>query len=316
MIVGIPNALLYPKYHTFMETFFKELGADVLTSPNTNRHILDEGVKYCVDEACLPVKVFHGHVAWLKDKCDAILIPRIMQVRGKEYICPKFCGLTEMVSNSIPDLPILLGDPIYLNNSEKFVKWAIKTGSVVNKNMNVISDAFTTALNAQMNSTCGLNDNSHNLKVALLGHPYCIYDEFINMSIVKKLSKLDIGVITGENVSQKNIQEEVNTLYKRPFWNFAKNIYGSSLHLYKNKKIDGIIYISSFACGIDSVLIEMLQIDMPDIPFLVLKIDEQTGEAGFDTRIEAFSDMLQRRNKLGDNISTYGQRLSCIKSSI
>jgi predicted nucleotide-binding protein (sugar kinase/HSP70/actin superfamily) len=28
---------------------------------------------------------------------------------------------------------------------------------------------------------------------------------------------------------------------------------------------------------------------------LVLKIDEQTGEAGFDTRIEAFTDMLERR---------------------
>ena len=63
------------------------------------------GAQYCVDEACLPVKVFHGHVCYLKDKCDLLFIPRIMQLYKDEYICPKFCGLPEMVINSIPGLP-------------------------------------------------------------------------------------------------------------------------------------------------------------------------------------------------------------------
>jgi len=32
-----------------------------------------------------------------------------------------------------------------------------------------------------------------------------------------------------------------------------------------------------------------------DMPFLSLVVDEHTGEAGFQTRLEAFVDLLQRR---------------------
>lgn len=110
MKIGIPKGLLYYKYHPFFMTFFTELGAETIVSEDTNKSILDQGVRYCVDEACMPVKVFHGHVASLRDKCDAILIPRIMQVRKREYICPKFCGLPEMVVYNIPDLPTRVFD--------------------------------------------------------------------------------------------------------------------------------------------------------------------------------------------------------------
>ena len=79
MKVGIPKGLMYCKYHPFLVTFFSELGAEIIVSEDTNKDILDAGVKYCVDDACLPVKVFHGHVDSIKDKCDLLIIPRIMQ---------------------------------------------------------------------------------------------------------------------------------------------------------------------------------------------------------------------------------------------
>ena len=48
-------------------------------SPKTNRDILNTG-QACVDEACLPVKVFHGHVDYLKDKVDYIFIPKFISL--------------------------------------------------------------------------------------------------------------------------------------------------------------------------------------------------------------------------------------------
>ena len=42
-------------------------------------------------------------------------------------------------------------------------------------------------------------------------------------------------------------------------------------------------------------VIELVKNRLSDFPFLILKIDEHTGEAGFNTRIEAFVDMLERR---------------------
>lgn len=294
MIVGIPKGLLYYKYYPFLHTFFTELGAEIITSDNTNKEILNEGVKYCVDDACLPVKIFHGHVFSLRDRCDIIVIPRIMQLRNKEYICPKFCGLPEMIINSIPDMPRTIIEPIYATSRKQLYSWAEVAGSIITKDRFRIKKAFNEALIKQKNYTTGIKDKDYRLNIALVGHPYNIYDTFTNMNVVEKLNKLGVGIITEEYISDNLIDEEVVKLYKKPFWTFARNSYGFAVHSVKEKKIDGIIYISSFACGIDSVVIELIKDKIDDFPFMILKLDEHTGEAGLNTRIEAFADMLER----------------------
>ncbi|MDD3692990.1 MAG: acyl-CoA dehydratase activase-related protein [Oscillospiraceae bacterium] len=306
MKVGIPKGLLYYKYGVFMKTFFDKLGAEIVVSPDTNRQILNEGVKYCVDEACLPIKVFHGHVSYLKDKCDVIFIPRIMSIREKEYICPKFCGLTEMIANSIPDLPFLLGEPIYWTPKEKLMKWALNTGKYLTNDKQKIKKALESALSKQNKTKNTIKQPKLKYKVALLGHPYSVYDPFLNMDLVKKLNRLNVEIITEDAVDDKSIDFEVNKLFKKPFWTFARNTYGAAVNLVKGQKIDGVVYISSFACGIDSVLIELIEHETPNLPFIVLKIDEHTGEAGFNTRIEAFADMLGRRLNFAYNNTAYG----------
>lgn len=317
MKIGIPKALLYFKYHPFIETFFTELGAEIITSQDTNKKILNLGSKYCVDEACLPVKVFHGHVASIKDKCDILFIPRIMQLREKEFICPKFCGLPEMVMNSIPDLPECITTPIYAYSKKSLKAFAIKAGSCITKSRSKINNAFEIALSIQNEYRCGIKNNKYNLNVALVGHPYNIYDTYTNMNIVTKLNKLGIGVITEENFQDNLFDLQINALYKKPFWTFAKNSYGFSTYAAENKMIDGIIYISSFACGIDSVVIELIKDRLGEFPFLILKIDEHTGEAGFNTRLEAFADMLERRCYLDENnLSAFREHSVCLKSSI
>jgi Uncharacterized protein conserved in bacteria len=295
MKVGIPKGLLYYKYYPFIESFFTELGAEIITSPDTNKDILDSGVKYCVDEACLPVKVFHGHVAYLKDKCDIIFIPRIMQLNEREFICPKFCGLPEMVLNSIPDMPKAIISPIYASSEKRLKSWARSVGLLFTKNFLRIDKAYKISLRKQEEYNCGIKNEDFHLNVALVGHPYNIYDNFTNMNVVKKLNKLGIGIISEENIEADIINNQVKDLFKKPFWTFAKKSYGFSTYLAENKRIDGIVYISSFACGIDSVVIELIKNRLGDFPLLILKIDEHTGEAGFDTRLEAFADMLERR---------------------
>lgn len=295
MKVGIPNGLLNYKYSAFLEKFFSELGADIVRSPDTNKTILDEGVKNCVNEACLPIKIFHGHVNAIKYKCDLMVIPRIMQLSEHEFICPKFCGLPEMIINSIPNMPKVTMVPIYATSKEKLYKWIVSTGSLITTNKKRIRDAYDKALIAQDEYEIGIKSDGYKLNIALIGHPYNIYDKFVNMNLVKKLNKLGVGIITEEFIDEASIADKTTELFKRPFWTFAKNAYGASTYLAENKKINGIVYISSFACGIDSVVIDLIKQKVKDFPFLVLKVDEHTGESGFDTRIEAFVDMLERK---------------------
>lgn len=118
--VGIPRALLYYNFYPFWKTFLTELGAEVIVSPPTNRHILSDGVKYAVDEVCLPVKIFFGHVISLKDKVDYLFIPRIASIEKKFFICAKFWGLPDVIRNSLEDIPPLLNTDIDLNRKSLF----------------------------------------------------------------------------------------------------------------------------------------------------------------------------------------------------
>ncbi|MBU3173772.1 acyl-CoA dehydratase activase-related protein [Clostridium estertheticum] len=311
MKVGIPKGLLYYKYYPFIKRFLSELGVEIITSTDTNKNILNEGIKYCVDEACLPIKIFHGHILDIKDKCDLLIIPRFMRVRQREFICPKFCGLPEMILCSISNMPKVMTEPIYATSEKELYAWCKNLANMITKDKHKTKVAFNNALEEQRKTKFGIKDEGYKITIALVGHPYNLYDTFINMDIVKKLNKLGVGVITEEYVSEEQIKSEVNTLFKRPFWTFASNSYGFTTSISKNKEIDGAIYISSFACGIDSVVIELIKDKLYGFPLLVLKVDEHTGEGGIDTRIEAFIDMIERKNKNEDNISTFRQHTSC-----
>jgi predicted nucleotide-binding protein (sugar kinase/HSP70/actin superfamily) len=292
--VGIPKGLLYHKYHPFAKRFFNELGSEIIESVDTNRVTLNEGSSYCVDEACLPIKIFHGHVANIKDKCDVLIIPRIMSEYKNEFICPKFCGLPEMITSSIPGIPRITKAPIYLNSKNKLYDWCMDVGSMITKDQNKIRFAYKSGMEEQKKHKTGLMDENYRINIALVGHPYNVYDNFTNMDIVKKLNKLGVGVRTEETLGEVLINQMSKELYKRPFWTFARKSYGFSTHMAVNRRVDGIVYISSFACGIDSVVIELIKNKIEYFPFLILKVDEHTGEAGFNTRIEAFVDMLGR----------------------
>ncbi|NLG87974.1 MAG: 2-hydroxyglutaryl-CoA dehydratase [Clostridiaceae bacterium] len=295
MRIGIPKGLLYYRYHAFFETFFSELGSEIIVSEQTNKDILDMGVQFCVDEACLPVKVFHGHAASIKDRCDYLIIPRIMSICKKEYICPKFCGLPEMIIHSIPSVPKVSVDPLYMRNDKELFKWCLSAGSAVTRDSAAIKKAFVSAKKAQKKSRTGIIEPGRRLTVMLAGHPYVVNDDYLNMGIFNKLRAKGIGIITEEFVSDGETREEVKRLVKKPFWTFQRRIFGAACVLIKKNLINGIIYLSSFACGIDSVIIDLIRHFVGDFPMLVIKLDEHTGEAGVDTRVEAFIDMLERR---------------------
>jgi predicted nucleotide-binding protein (sugar kinase/HSP70/actin superfamily) len=72
--VGLPRALLYHKYGELWTSFFDDLGVDTVVSPPSNKAILDRGARLAVDETCLPMKIFLGHVDALTSKADYVLV--------------------------------------------------------------------------------------------------------------------------------------------------------------------------------------------------------------------------------------------------
>lgn len=329
--VGIPRGMFYYDYYLLWKEFFDNLGVEVITSPKTNKDILNAGAHTCVDEACLPVKVFHGHVDYLKDKVDYIFIPKFISIYRREYCCPKHLGLPDMVKHSIEGLPEIVDTEVNLRKSNKGLKESILyTGKYFTKNSRKILRSFNEANNqyqecSELMSRGVIPINAVGVyedlalksiipteecktKILLLGHPYNIYDEYINMNIANKLKKNQIKIITAEMLDKETVRFHTSKLPKRMFWSHGHRIVGGAFSLIEEGSINGIIYISAFGCGLDSVLIDLVERKAKEhkIPFILLTIDEQTGEAGINTRVEAFLDMLKWRDRNEDNISTYG----------
>ncbi len=87
MKIGLPRGLLYYSYEPFLKTFFEELPVDVEISEPTDQRILDKGTASCIGEACLPVKVFSGHVESLRETCDKVAVLRIMNSEyGESFV--------------------------------------------------------------------------------------------------------------------------------------------------------------------------------------------------------------------------------------
>ena len=63
-----------------------------------------------------------------------------------------------------------------------------------------------------------------------------------------------------------------------------------------------MITLTAFGCGPDSLMLERITRKAKEyaMPLLNLTIDEHTGEAGFVTRLEAFVDMLFRKQRAAE----------------
>lgn len=129
------------------------------------------------------------------------------------------------------------------------------------------------------------------------------------MNVIGKLKNDDIDIITIDMIDDEIINKNVKHLKKQMFWNYGRKAIGAVSHLIERGDIDGIICLMAFGCGIDSFVCDLIERKIrkdSKIPFIVLNIDEHSGEAGMNTRLEAFIDMIRWRNKNEDNVSAYG----------
>ena len=306
MIIGIPRALLYWKRPYFWEVFFEGLGFEVLLSPKTNKEIVEMGVKVADPETCFSNKVYFGHLLWLDGKCDLIFVPRLKVNKEKLEYCPRFFGL--------PDLAKILVKTKILTETfderkEKFEKTIQRLGKKLKKKKEEIKRAFEIAslkekelkrekekdFFEKINPSTPLRVEKK--KIVLISHPYNLYDDYVNLRIKEKLEKLGAQPIFIEEIpisvdQRPNQRLSASTI--KFHWEFGKEIMEKIEEILKYH-INGAIEISSFACGSDAVLKEFVEKRFKEvkIPFLYLIIDEQTGEAGLQTRLEAFIDTLK-----------------------
>lgn len=291
--VGIPRSLFYYYYGPLWQDFFDGLKIPYVVSPNTNQEIVNNGLALANDEMCLSLKNYLGHIDYLKDKCDLILIPRISNFKKSNQTCSNFWAIYDIVKNLFPIK--LLHYNIDLDKKDTLKKGLYKIGKELNKNKWQIKKAYKYAIikekkRVKKNHIISLNKlKSTKTKVLIVGHPYNIYDEMIGKDILKYLNKNNVELIYSDKFNPQITAPLSKKISKDLYFKYSKENLGSIV--YSAKNINGIIFISSFPCAPDSIANELAMRKI-DIPYLNLVIDDSSSFTGLETRLESFLDML------------------------
>ncbi|HWR43827.1 acyl-CoA dehydratase activase-related protein [Sporomusa sp.] len=300
--IGLPRGLLYYEYGSLWKNFFEALGAQVVVSDETTKEMLTTGG--VLDEVCLPLKVYVGHAASLAGKADCLFVPRVVSVARQMYTCPKMMGLPDLIRSNLSNIPELIDTNVSLRQrSGSLFDSVISTGYRLGQSKVASLGAWYWAWRQAgvkqpvVIDIPGLPADA--VRVGLIGHSYLIQDKFISMNARDKLTAMGMAVITPDQVPARQAQLAARNLDKEIYWSYCHHLAGTSLALINEKAVDGLIFMTSFSCGPDSMICEMIKrkAEAGSIPFMLLNLDEHTAEAGFLTRLEAFADMLKRRNR-------------------
>lgn len=141
-------------------------------------------------------------------------------------------------------------------------------------------------------------------KVGIVGEIYTVCDPRVNFEIEKKLGREGIEVHRQMTLSYHFFKKFLFTDWRiqRKIKSYLGSTVGGhgrdaiyEMLKYVKEGFDGVIQLLPFGCMPESTVRPILEKIHQDtgIPFLSLSIDEQVAEAGINTRIEAFADVVK-----------------------
>lgn len=298
--IGIPKSLLYYYYKDLWINFFKYLEMEIVESPNTNREMLKEGEKLVDDETCLSMKIYLGHIMYLKDKCDYILVPRLFSVCKNEEVCTNFNALYDIVNNVVEEVEILNYN-VDLTTKDSELLGFLNMGKELGISYIKAYKAYKYAkekekdIRKSKELTQQANLEKDTIKILLAAHPYNLYDELIGKQVIQFLSKENITILYSDRIKKERIQEECMSLSTDIHWTHSKEVV-ASVNYYQDK-VDGIILMSSFPCGPDSLSNDLISRKIKNIPILTLMFEDLNSDIGLMTRLESYIDILKQKKE-------------------
>jgi len=296
--IGLPRAMLYHRYEVLWKNYFSALGISCVISDATNKETIKSGTAVAIDEACLCTKIYLGHVNSLIGKCDFILVPRISNFGIKRNMCTKFESLYDLVCNTFRktnqrfisyNIDIIKGH----TEEKAFTELGIELGFPKKTALS----AYKTAKKAELDSlkniikTDELLYKKIGLKILIVAHSYVEKDPYIGKPVTVYLKKIGAVPIYADSIDRRDalkLSERISPTLK---WELSRELIGSiQMHA---DKIDGMILMSAFPCGPDSMVNEMIIRKFNKIPTLNIVLDDQDGTAGLETRLESFIDILK-----------------------
>ena len=270
-------------YAQVQKEILRDLGYDfkmiILEPPQgQSRKLFNEIKTLCSN--CSSLKVLQAiHTVWRKVKALDKLHARSLQIRARELECGE-------------------------------------TTAAYQQSLALISEAHTPqAVTVQLKKGMRLlnavprDQRKKVLRIGLVGEIYMLLEPYANLQLEKTLGEMGVEVERSAYLSDW-IKEHLilNTLHlpsgvktKMAAASYLNHFVGGhgresvgDTVRYARRGYDGVIHILPFTCTPEIVAKSILPTVSREygIPVLSISLDEQSGEAGFRTRLEAFIDLL------------------------
>ncbi|NHJ39335.1 MAG: hypothetical protein FK731_04825 [Asgard group archaeon] len=293
--IGIPRALLTHSLYPLFFTFFDELGYEVILSDIDDDKELMTNAPFCY-----PVQILHGAILDLiKKDITTIFLPHIHNMpKHKESIESTFCPITQatpyIANQAFKNVTFL--DPILdfadgYESNESLINLGI---TKLNQPKKLVYEAYKKAINTQMDvekqflqlgkDTIKKLKEENEIGILLLGRSYNAFPPETSLLIPKKLTSMGVTVIPFDFLETKG--DPNLTWY---FSNYVK----TAIELAASYENLFVLYINSFSCTLDSFFQDYVRSEMQHKPYLFLELDAHTADAGIQTRLEAFLEIIK-----------------------
>ena len=309
--VGINKSFLVNTYFPLYHHFFSELGLRVVLS-DTERQ---EGLDRKSAAFCYPAEIAHGYCADLMEKRpDYLFLPHVKgdyveADRQKSVTCPLSQGEPFYLAAAFKDHPVFtwckdnhrvltptIDFSLGFDNAQRdFISLAGRVGAGKRKAVRAFERAverqhhvFHSMQRKGREILADLEKHGDDSAVVLFGRSYNAYVSEANKGIPNKFASRNIRVIPFHYlpVAGENGKDDM-------YWSAGRRILQAARFVEKHPQLFGC-YITNFSCGPDSFLVGYFRDIMGTKPSLTLELDSHVADAGLETRIEAFTDIIAR----------------------
>jgi len=299
--IGIPRAFsvhtLYPLY----SWFFHELGIRTFLSTE----VAHAGIARAEAQYCFPAEIAHGAIQDCLDKgADFVLLPHFRDMPTYEKdVHANFCPITQALpyymKKAFPDIDEKKWLTLVVSFKHGEVKALehfcdmtrllgiseVETKAAFEKAWAKQKEYF--AASEKMGIEALQEARKANRPViALLGRPYNAFTPEANMGIPRKFTTRGYSIIPFDILPFRD-----KDIFSNMYWFYGQQDLKAA-KLLKEEDNVYLTFVSNFSCAPDSFILHYIKWMMGQKPFLVLELDSHSADAGIDTRVEAFLDII------------------------
>ncbi len=319
--IGLSRSFMVNTYFPLYSTFFSELGVQTVLPEGPSQ----KGIDRRNAAFCYPGELAHGFFHSL-----------LRQEIPLDYIVmPCFKALPTQIKNfSSQVCPFVQGEPFYLQTAfkkeidelkQKGTRFFWPLLDLVNGDQDAgkpligiaremgfgkkeAAMAFEKALARHRECLAGMKEigkqalseleqNPDRFAVVLFGRSYNAFPEEANMGIPHKLASRDVLVIPFDFLIFEGEESK-----EHMYWGMGQRLMKAARLVERHPQLFGT-YITNFSCGPDSFLIGYFRDIMGRKPSLTLELDSHSADAGIETRIEAFIDIISSFRQIRGKVS-------------